>query len=235
MGMFDNAKVLKTKKPSKATPKTAEIVTKGLEGVAALDAVIKSLTALKGSLTDEIKNGPMRSHFLNTGLASGVRPENYRGVEGDASASCEMRIRSSASALTEDEISLLARHKIPTEVIVDTVETFVINPEYLSDTKIMSQIEAALKKVKGLPDDLIMKQEGKDKTVVGETALDVLFQKDVSISEKMREVMVEDLFPVLTVLAIKPKMDTDDLAAAFSKVQKLILPAKKDEKAKATA
>ncbi len=218
-GMFDNAKTVKTGAKPKATKVRAEQVIEGIEAVASLDAVIKSLKAVKDTKDAEVKES-MMAYFVQTGVSLKARPENFRGVEGTASASCELRQRATTSPLSESEIELLTEKNIPVEVVTDTVETFVINPDYLNDPKVMGAIEAALKKAKGIPEDLFLKQEGKSKTVVAEGAIDKLFAT-------YDEDSCADLLPLISVPAIKPKLDDDDLAAAFALAQKLITPAKK--------
>lgn len=207
MSMFANAKTLKTSAKAKKSDKE-EIMIEGLEAVASLDAVIKSLTALKATMDADVKEA-MLAHFVTSGAALKRRPDNFRGIENNASASCELRARSSASKLSDSEIELLTTNNIPTEVVVDTVETFVINPEYLSDAKVMASIEKALKKVKDIPEDLFLKQEGKSKTIVSDGAMAALFSS--GDNDK-----ISDLLSVVSVLAIKPKLENDDLNAAFA-------------------
>jgi hypothetical protein len=226
MSMFDSAKTLKTGKAPKATSVKEQITIAGIEVVAALDVVIKSLVALKKTKDADVKDA-MIGYFAEKGVATGARPVNFRGVEGAASASCELRIRSSASALTPDEIELLAAKNIPMETVVDTVETFVINPEYLNDAEIMGKIEAALKKVKGIPEDLFLKQEGRSKTIVGEGAFDALFS-----NKDMNEEEAIDLLPLISVPAIKPTLDNDDLSSAFEIARKMLVPSKPAKAAK---
>jgi hypothetical protein len=219
--MFDAKKTVKTDTKAKQAEKV-EIAMAGLEAVAALDAVIKSLTALKDSKALEVKD-LMRVEFIAAGLKSKSKPESFRGRDGAASASCELRNRASTSPLTDDEIALLAQYNIPVQKLTATVDTFVINPDYIEDMTIMSKIEKALKPVKGIPEDLFLKQEGKSKTVVADTAMDILFKTD--------RLTVETVLPLISVPAIKPKMDSDDLAAAFAIVEKLITPVQDEEEA----
>ena len=223
MGMFDNAKTVNTGSKKKAAEKKASNEIAGIKAVACLDVVIKALTAIKKTKDGEVKE-TMTGLFIDAGVAKKARPANFKGVEDNCSASCEMRARASTSPLSEDEIALFTAKGLPMEEVVDTVETYIINPDYLADPKIMASIEAALKKVKGIPDDLFLKQEGKSKTILAEGALDVLFaQHD--------EDTIADLLPMTTSLAIKPKMEADDIQAAFDVALKMLTPAKADAKA----
>lgn len=211
MAIFDKAKTIKTDKPSKRS--APEVVMAGIEAVAALDTVIKSLTALKETKTDEVKEA-MKERFIRVGLEEKRRPVNFKGIEGEASASCELRIRSKTSALSDAEVTFLTKHGIKTQKVVSTVETFAINPAYLQDPAVMKAVEAALKKVKGLPEDFIQYQEGQSKTVVDEDALDEMFAK-------ANKAACGELINTIGVLAIKPKMNEDDYKAAMKIVAKI--------------
>ena len=218
MGMFDNAKTVNTGTKKKAADKKASNQIAGIKAVASLDIVIKALTALKKTKDAEVKD-EMATLFIAAGIEAKTRPANFKGVEDNCSASCEMRARASTSPLSEDEIALFTARGIPMETVTDTVESFIINPEYLSDPKVMGAVEAALKKVKGLPEDLFMKQEGKSKVILGEGALEALFAKH-------DEDTIADMLPITATLAIKPKMDSEDVSEAFAIAQKMLSPAK---------
>ena len=210
--MFTSATILKTSKPKKAATKE-EIVLAGLEKLAALATVQKSIDAMKSMYETEVKHA-MGEHFVEAGCAIHKRPENFRGVEGGASASCELRIRASSSGLTVTELLLTEQHGIPTEQNVSVAETFVINPAYLGDGALLERIGAILGSIKDVPEDFIKKQEGQSKTVVSANALDVMFSKNMSVAR--------ELLPIIGVLAIKPKFD--DAGLAYEIVQKLISP-----------
>ena len=218
MGMFDTAKTVKTAPKAKKADKEV-VVVEGLEQLAAIDAVIKSLTAVKDTVSATVK-ASMGDYFAVTGFATKKRPASFRGVENDASASCELRARASTSPLSDEARELLEAKNIPVQEVVGTVDTFVINPDYVSDPKIMALIEKHLKGVKGLPDDLFLHQEGKSKHVVAENALDVLFANHDADT-------CAELLPIISVLAVKPKMETDDLAKAFEIAESIINPTTK--------
>ena len=220
MAMFDTAKKVNTKATGAATKKKAEITMVGIRKVAALSAAIKTLTAIMETVGAEVKD-EMAAEFVRAGLALKRRPENFRGVDNDASASCELRARSTASKLSTDEVELLTKSGITVETVVTSVDTFVINPKYVEDMAIMAKVEAALSKVKGLPEDFFQKQDGKSAQVVGPNALDELF--------KLKANKVAELLPVVSVLAIKPKMEVDDLTKVFEIVNELVTPVEEDE------
>jgi len=221
--MFSNAKVIEAKPTAKKKAEKREVVIDGMEQLASLDALIKTLQGMKAIAEEDVKS-QMSDEFRRLGAATKTRPDSFRGIEGDASASCELRIRSSASKLSDEEIELLSTHNIPVEEVVDTIETYVINPEYLADAALMGKVEVALKKVKDIPEDFIMLQKGKKKTVVASTALDVLF------STKKGDDLAA-LMPMLSVLAVKPTLKNDDIKTVLAVVQKMLVPTEETEEA----
>lgn len=214
MSMFDSTKkVTTTAKAAKGKTKL-EVETAGLQDYAAIDAAIKSLTALKETTGSAIKS-QMMDKFVELGVELGARPESYTGVEGAATASLELRARATTSALSIEEVELLTENGIPTKTIVSTVETFIINPTYAENSALLSKIEKALKGIKGIPDDLFLKQDGSSKTVLGDDALEILFKNQ-------DEDTIADILPVISVPAIKPKLATDDLSVALKLITNMI-------------
>lgn len=210
MGIFSDAKKTPSK-ASKSKPAEVLIAIEGLEMYGTIDAVIKSLTALKATYGEEAKD-KMREHFIKVGAASASRPANFKGGEGLVSASCELRARSATSPLSEDEVALLKAYNIPMVTNDVVVDTYIINPAYATDQKLLGKIEKAMLKVSGLPEDFIMKQDGVATTVVAPNALDVLFSK--------AEKIVRECINLVGVLAIKPKLDAD-VAEAYETVGKM--------------
>lgn len=224
--MFSTAKTVQTKKTAAKKNDKRSVEIEGLAQLASIDAVIKALTALKTTIEGDVKSA-MAVEFITEGCAAKKRPENFRGIEttelqvadGEiksvaASASCELRIRSSASALSDAEVETLTEAGIATQEAVSVVETYVVNPAYKDNGEILGLVEKKLKGVKGIPEDFIQFQPGEKKTIVGPDALDTLFTLP---AEKAR-----DLLSVVGVLAIKPKLDNDDVGAAFEVVQGIL-------------
>lgn len=222
--MFDRAKP--APKPAAKGKKKKEIKISGLLAVAAFDAVIKSMTAIKETMAATIKEGPMTDHFVAQGMLLKRTPESFTGVEGNAKASCELRKRSTSSVLSPEEVETLEAKGIPVETIVTTVETYRFNEKHLADPLLMAKIEKALSGIKGLPEDLLFFQEGVSKQVVADDAIDTLF-RDITDEDTVREIL-----PLITVQAIKPTMVTDDSTAAFSIVNEIMNPPKKEKTAK---
>ena len=208
---FATAGTIKSVKPAKKSDRP-EVSIADLEDFAALDAAIKSMTALKGVLEGNIK-ASMKSHFVEAGCDSKSRPVNFRGIDGAASASCELRARSSASSLSAEEQELLAKFSIPMRTDTVVAETLVINPAYLGDADLLAKVQTALNGVEGIPDDFILKQDGVSKTVVDGDALEVLFATG-------DEETAAALLPVVGTLAIKPVLS--DSALAYGIVGRLL-------------
>jgi hypothetical protein len=211
--MFNKANTVATKKPASAKSKKREIEMQGIESLAAVDSVIKSLLALKGTIEEGIKAEAMEI-FVRDGAALHAQPENFRGIEGAGEASVELRKRSTASELTEEELTMLARFNVPTTEVVSVVETYVINPEYGNDSKLLEKVANALKGVKGLPEDLFLFQEGKSKKVVAENSMAAVFA--------LKQAEIAHVLPLVSTQALKPKMVAADPNEAFRLVGNLI-------------
>jgi hypothetical protein len=189
--LFAEAKKVPAKKAAAKKAEEPRVETAGLEVYAAIDALEKQLKALKATVRPEL-DALMIGHFVNNG------PENYKGEEGQATASLELRKRSSASALNDSEQELLADSNISTEVVEDRPETYIINPAYAGDAKLLKKVSDAISKVAGLPTDFLQFQESTKKTVVTETSMTEVFR----LNDKTT---IASLIPVVGTLAIKPK------------------------------
>jgi hypothetical protein len=210
--LFATATTAPVKKSAKKGAK-AEVQIAGLEVYAALDAAYKTIEALKVSARENI-DAQIQAYFVREGAALKAQPANFRGIDSDASASCELRKRSSRSFLNEQEVQLLGEAGIPFETIQDKPETFIINPTYLADTTLMNKVGEVLGTVKGIPIDFIQKQEAKTTTVVSDESLAALFQKTLAD--------IETLLPVLATTAVKPTLAADKTAEALRLVAEKI-------------
>jgi len=215
------ANVFTTAKPAPSAAKAkkgddkVKIEIVGLEDYAVIDAAIKALETLKRTVRAEIDLAA-KAHFIETGVALKKRPENFKGFEGISEASCELKARASTSPLSEDEQKLMEVAKLPMTTIRTVEETFIINPKYLNDGKMLERVGTAIGKLKDVPEDFIQKQEEVSKVVVAEGALDALFAK------ADKEVATQ-LLLVCGVLAVKPKVS--DTKAALAMVQDILLAA----------
>jgi hypothetical protein len=210
--LFATATVAPAKKSTKKGAK-AEIQIAGLEVYAALDAAYKTIEALKVSARENIDT-QIKAYFVREGAALKAQPANFRGIDSDASASCELRKRSNRSALNEQEVQLLEEAGIPVDSIQDKPETFIINPAYLADTAMMNKVGEVLGTIPGIPIDFIQKQEAQTTAVVSEESLAALFEKKLAD--------IEALLPILTTTAIKPTLAADKTAEALRLVAEKI-------------
>jgi len=182
---FGGVGTIEAKKPAKKSD-SLEVVVDGIYDLAAIDEVMATLKTVRSDLETDIK-AVVKEGFIEAGCATKIKPANYHGVENEASASIELRKRSSASKLSDEEIKLCLEWGIETQEVEDTVETFVINPEVLSDAKVMGALEKYIGdgiKAGKLPANIILKQEGVKRTLLVDNALDTLFAKGREIVEK---------------------------------------------------
>lgn len=205
--LFQNAKVAPAKKTAKRD-KVQRVAIEGLETYAYICVVEKALKGLKETYRG-IVEPQMMDQFVLDGKRINRKPDNFKGTEGSAVASCELRKRSSASVLTEVEENILSKHKID---VVPAETRFVINPEYINDSKLLQRVSDALQKVKDLPTDFIV-ADTKGATVSDES-IDQVFSKP--------ERVVRELLPIVGTMAVKPVMGELDLDTAMVQLTKVM-------------
>ena len=185
----------------------------GLSDLAAIDALMKNLKTIRDTLEADIKD-QMVSYFVENGCEAEKRPENFRGIDGNlASASCELRARSSASALTAAEQSICEEFGIGTRVNEIIADTYIINPAYATDENLMNKIVKKLNTISGLPEDFLLKQDGFEKIVPDENAIEKFF----SLPEEDARTMIR----IVGTLAIKPKF-SGELSQAIDLVKEVL-------------
>ncbi len=200
--LFTTAKTVVKKETAKKA-KAAEVEIEGLEIYAAIDATEKALKALKETARTKVTE-TAREIFIANGAEKGGKPENFNGKEGQATASIQLRQRSSASGLSDIEIEQLTKAGIPTEVVEDRPETFIFNPEHLDWlNKNGKEISKALIKL-GAPADVLLFQESTKKTVTTDESLKTLFTKPVKV--------IRELFDVVGTFAIRPSLKDEERA-----------------------
>lgn len=209
--LFAKAKTISAPPAKKAANKKDEVEISGLEQLAEIDALMKSLDTMRKSIAEDIKTQAL-DHFYKTAIVIEKRPENFRGTEGIASASIELRKRSTASALNESEIALFEENGIPLEKVVATPKLFGINPIYAEDERLLERVSKALERI--VPDDFIVVQEERSKTVVADSTIDDIFAR---IRKLPRGVM-----DTVSVIAIKPKLETTDMKTIIEGLKSFI-------------
>lgn len=209
--LFANAKVAsKPVKAAKAKEKR-EVEIEGLANLAAVDALIKTLSAVKETLEAEVKEQALEE--FKRQVAASKDYENFRGIDNGASASCELRKRSTASALTEADIDLLNKYAIPFGKDIKVESCYRINPKYTGDSKLLENISKAISKVKDVPEDFIELQEGVEKNVVTADTVSAACKNPKAFNE---------LITVIGTLAIKPKLDETNTVEILDTVKALI-------------
>jgi len=209
MSLFTNAKAVDAPKSAAKKNTKVEVALKGLQQLAEVDALIKALSSVKTSLEQSVKAEAF-DHFFDEAQATAKRPENFRGIDGIASASIEMRKRSTASALSEEEKEMFEANGLVVEKVVSVQHMFGINPSYAADNKLLEKVSTALEGI--VPADFIVVQEEKSKFVVGEATIEKAFT-----SKAPREII-----EAVTVMAIKPKLEATDINAIINDVKSLI-------------
>lgn len=209
----------KAKKPGRPEKELSANTAATLDRLSVVDAAVKALKA-----EDEVLRGELatwaRAEFVEDGAEKGERPENFIAIGKTSTASVELRQRSSASALSDEEASILEANGVPFEevVTVDIPQRFVFNPAVLEDQKLMQKISDALNGVpelRGLEVVQVQQAQRASKRVVNTDTLDAVFKKQPG--------EMAALLPLVTTIAFKPKVnDTDALTRALDALGKEI-------------
>jgi hypothetical protein len=191
----------KTKKAEKPGVEMGE----ALQKVAAIDAIMTSLKGIREQYEGQVKD-EMADRFVSEGVAIHHRPENFRGVNGLAEASCELRKRSTASAIAEEEVSEFVKAGIEVEEIEVTPEAFLFNPEILSNPKHKAKLSAAIAALDFDGVQPILYQPAVKKYVATESMIDAVFSK-------AKGKVAAKLMSMVTVLGLKTKWNGSKKAA----------------------
>lgn len=217
-----NSAPVKVKAPAAAKAKKPQVqMSPSLDNLATIDHVMDALKARRAVYEAEVK-GAIREYFISVGTEQGEQPENFEGISSKSSASCELRKRSTASKLSEDEQELLKENGIPfTEVTdVDVPERFFFNEEILAmGEEVLAQISEALLKIPALKGMEVIKHQPaqkQSKFVTDDKTLDAIFAL-------RSPAKIAKLLDVAGVLAVKPKLNADvAMASAFDDVRKVL-------------
>ncbi len=154
----------------------AEIDVEGLRHYAALKNAQKQIDAALETLKEDV-NGAAIDYFL-----AAQRKDSIQGVDGDTTASLQLRKRTSRSVLSDHEYSVLNDLGIDTDVAADA--RFYIDNKYAEDTELLGKVSAALEGI--VPADFLGATQ--PKYVVSGNAVDQALQID---DETMRETIVD--------------------------------------------
>lgn len=212
-GLFAKAKSLDKPATAKAKADKKELPVANLQKVAEIKALMQTLESTLKTLETEVKDAGF-AMFLEMDTVG--RPESFRGIDGMAAASVEMRKRGTNSPLNEDEAKVLRELGIEPYEQVVTRELFAINPAYAEDTKLMERVEKALEKVVGLPSDFIVLQAGVKKLVVTDEMADAAYKSRNKVA-----------VGICTTMALKPKLEAEyPMEKLFDNVKEIVQPTK---------
>lgn len=142
--MFDKAKATTpTKTVGKGKSAKPQFDIESLREYAALKNAAKQIDAALETLKEEVNDQALEI-FLNS-----QDKASFQGIEGDTTASLQMRRRSSRSILSEAEAALLGTHEI--DVVKTEDSRFYISRDYSDNPELLGKVSAALDGI--VPDD----------------------------------------------------------------------------------
>src|SRR5271167_4155722 len=163
-GMFKKATTEVKTEPKKKGKEKIQLQVSGLQQLTLLDALIKQASAMQATLKSEINAVGFEKFVSLSGQPE--RPSSFEGVDGYATASVEVRKRSSGSVLTDDEVKVLTDAGIESQTKVIQPHLFAINPKYATDESLLAKVEKALSKI--VPEDFISQQLEVSRKVVSD-------------------------------------------------------------------
>jgi hypothetical protein len=216
LDLFATATTTAAPQPTKAKGKQKkQVMLSDLSALAAVNALQGALEGIKSTLEASVKSQAIEE-FVKIGMVRQARPENMEGIDEFATASVELRKRSTASILTEDEAATLTKHGVKFEEITkkaEVPELFYFNSEVLTDPIKRAAISKALSEVPELKGtQVIMRQQPEPAVkvkVVTDESIDQAFQASKNAED------VAQLVKMCTVLALKTKLNSNDLQVAF--------------------
>lgn len=209
MSMFNKAKTIAPAPKAKLAKQKTEVEIDGIEHLAMIDVLQKTLETVRGTLESEIKAAAAERFFQHI-AETGQKPENFTGIEGNGFASIQFRRKSSAYALSEEAVALLRENEIEPHKEVTTPKLFAINPAYAGDEDLLAKVEKALTKI--VPEDFIVCQEEQSKLVATEDTL------NMAISKRCPPAVIQSL----TTVSCGLKLRKTDMASILQFVGGLI-------------
>lgn len=213
--LFATAAAMPAKAPKASKSDTKqEIEIKGMEKLAMVDSLITLLEGVKGTYEAQVK-GQMGDLFYADVKNKAAKPESFRGVEGIASASCEIRKRSTRSALTEAQCEVLRGAGLEPNKAISIPALFAVNPEVAGNMELLGKVSEALNGI--VPANFFVQQKEQYTFTV----------TDEMLAQACRERMPREVIDLLTTLACKPKLVSTDVKKLMGFVEKLVT--EKDE------
>ncbi len=211
MNIFAAAKEMQQPKPAKRGKGEPAVEIAGVKKLAAVSLAIKAFQALYAVVDAEVKATGM-NRFIAKGIETKTAPESFDACEGEGyKANIQLKRKSSASAIPEEERALCAANNITVVKRVSRPACYVFNPAYTNDQKVLTALSKALEKMieKGtLPDDIIMQQSEESVWVVGDNCIAEVFASGDAAKAAA-------LLPVVTTMATRPTVAQEEIPAAM--------------------
>lgn len=204
--LFTGATAVKvqTEAKKKGKEKREIKLSPNLDILSAIRAVKDQLATVEADYNELVKEEMMQNFVVLT-YDHKQRPDNFRGIGNVSEASCELRVRSSRSPLSSEEMEVLDSLKVSygEEITKDEIpEQFFFNPKLIMNEKIAQKISTALTSIPELRGkEIIFKQEfqpAEKKMVVTE--------KSFEDASKLKPELIERAYKIIATLAIKPTM-----------------------------
>lgn len=161
----------------------------GMQNLAAINAVILALVAVRTRLREEVEL-IVRNEHIRAGMETGARPKSFTGFEGIGEGTCQLK-RSSAK-LTTEALALFKEYDLPLTATqrINAAETFIIGEEYATDSEFIHRLERecgpALKRLEDERGPIVRRQVPMTAPRLTEDAYDQIFQfDDVLVVEQL--------------------------------------------------
>lgn len=206
--LFAAAKSVAPAKPAKKGK--TEIAVPGVKLLAMMDAAMKAIEGVRKTTDAAVKDFCFNQFMQLSKAAGGARPDSFKGTEGDATTSAELRKRSTLSTLGPAEVEYLESKKIPVGTDTKVQKLFGINPAYAENEELLAKVSAALADI--VPEDFIVLQEGKTTRIVTDDTIAAAFKSGD-----------EQAIRMVTVQANKPALATaPDLKTLFAELGEML-------------
>lgn len=143
--LFEAAKATEIVKPTPKGKAKPQIAVKDLRMYAALKAAQKTIETMVETLKESVNVESMDA-FIESG-----RSDSIQGVDGDTTASLQLRKRNARSVLGDQEVVVLDQLGISTELSSNS--KFYINGKYSEDTDLLGKVSDALDGI--VPEDFL--------------------------------------------------------------------------------
>jgi len=143
--MFEKAKTTTAAKPKASGKAKPQVSVEDLHMYAALKAASKAIETMTDTLKESVNEAALDAFIASQ------KTESIQGIDGDTTASLQLRKRTSRSALSDQEKVVLDELGIDSEKSADS--KFYINGAYSEDQELLGKVAAALDGI--VPDDFI--------------------------------------------------------------------------------